>query len=260
MGKRTAYEPGTFSFVELASPDPDASKAFYGRLFGWKADDTEIPGQGTYTTFLLDGDPVSACYQQDEEQRAAGAPPNWTNHVTVADADVTAGRAAELGGTVLVKPMDAMGLGRYAILTDPAGAAFALWQPIKDIGATRVNDPGCMSWNDLVTPDPQGAIAFYTALFDWQIDEIPEAHGYCVIRNAGRSNGGIMPASLMGGEVPPHWLPYFNAGVMDERLAVAEEAGANVIVPPRPVPAGRFALLQDPQGAYTALFEGKTDD
>jgi predicted enzyme related to lactoylglutathione lyase len=84
--------------------------------------------------------------------------------------------------------------------------------------------------------------------------------GYRVIRHGDRSNGGMMPAPLVGWEGPGYWLPYFNAGALDGAVDVIGESGGRVVVPPQTVPAGRFAVATDPQGAPFALFEGDVDD
>jgi len=258
MGKRTSYEPGTFSWTELATPDPVGAKEFYGSVFGWESEDAAVGDATIYTMLRVDGDDVAALYEQSPEQQAAGIPPSWLCHVTVDSADAVAARAAELGGAPLGEPFDVMEYGRMALIQDPAGATLALWEPRASIGATRVNDPGCMCWNDLVTPDPAAAVRFYGGLLGWEIAEIEGAQGYRHIRNVAAPNGGVMPAELVGGG-PPHWLPYFNAGRLDAAIERIEAGGGRILARPRQVPAGRFAVTQDPQGATFALFEGEVD-
>ena len=194
VGQRTGYQPGTFSYIELATPDPDAAKAFYGALFDWEPDDQALPeeaGGGVYTTLRVGGDAVAGVTPQQPDQQAAGVPPYWLSYVTVTDADATADRARELGGQVHAGPFDVMTLGRMAVITDPAGAAFAVWQAGDSIGATRVNDPGCLTSNELSTTDVVGAIAFYTGLFGWQIEEVDTGRGprYWLINHAGATEG-----------------------------------------------------------------------
>src|SRR5688572_23698246 len=109
MGKRTSYEPGTWSWVELSTTDVDAAKGFYGRLFGWDAEDNEIPDTGgIYSMQLLDGATAAAITAQPEQQASAGVPPNWFSYVTVASADDSAAKATELGGQVHAGPFDVM--------------------------------------------------------------------------------------------------------------------------------------------------------
>ena len=259
MGRRTGYTNGTISWADLATTDVDGAKAFYGRLFGWTAEDLPAAG-GTYTMLHLDGDVVAGLFGQSEEQKAGGVPPRWLCYVTVERLEETAGRVAELGGTVLNEPFDVEEAGRMALIADPGGARLALWEARANIGATRVNDPGCLCWSDLVTEDPQAAADFYRGLFGWETEELPNAGGYRVIRNGDRTNGGMMPAAMAGWQGPGYWLPCFNAGGLDASLAVIYEAGSRVMIAPQTVPAGRFAVATYPQGEPFALFEGAVDD
>ena len=165
MGERTSYEPGTFCAVDLMTPDPRAAKGFYGGLFGWEHHD--IPEAG-YTVASLGGKAVAGMFEQPEDQR--GQPPSWLSYVSVEDADATAGRARDLGGTILREPEEVAGAGRVGVVADPQGAVFALWQPLNFAGAALVNDPGAFSLNQLNTSDPEAARGFYGDLFDWRAE------------------------------------------------------------------------------------------
>ena len=101
----------------------------------------------------LDGETVAALYEQMKDQRDAGIPPNWFSYITVADADATSARAKELGGSIHAGPFDVMTQGRMAVIADPAGAMFGVWQARDSIGATLVNDPGCLTMNEISTND-----------------------------------------------------------------------------------------------------------
>jgi predicted enzyme related to lactoylglutathione lyase len=259
MGKRTSYTPGTFSWVDLATTDPAGAKVFYGAVFGWEAQDMPAGEAGTYSMLYRDGDAVGGLSELFEQQRAAGVPPSWLSYVTVESVDEVARRAGDLDGTVRSEPMDVLDSGRMAIVADPTGAVLGLWEPRAHIGAGRVNDPGCMCWNDIVTPDPEAAASFYTALLGWDIVELENAGGYRHIRNRGASNGGLMPSALAGG-APPHVLPYFNAGSIDDTAPTIEANGGRLVTEPMQVPAGRFAVARDGQGAAFGLIEGDMDD
>ena len=259
MGRRTGYSNGTFSWADLATTDVEGAKDFYGRLFGWEPQDM-AGAAGTYTMLRRDGDAVAGLFGQSEEQRAAAVPPRWLCYVTVEGVDQAVARATELGGTVVNEPVDVEDAGRMAVIGDPGGARLALWEARSTIGATRVNDPGCMCWNDLVTPDMDAAAYFYEGLFGWDVRELPQAGGYRVIHNGDRTNGGMMAAELAGWQGPGYWLPYFNAGDLDRAVAVLGEGGGRVVVEPQAVPAGRFAIATDPQGAPFAHLEGEVDE
>lgn len=252
MGKRAQYEPGTFSWVDLATNDAAGAKRFYSELFGWEAEDVPVPDSAPYTMLRLDGDDVAALYEPGD-----GRPPHWFCYVAVEDADATATKARGLGATVMADPFDVMDAGRMAALADPTGAAFGIWQAGQSIGATRVNDPGCLTWCDLATPDPAAAQAFYEGLFGWTFETMDTGGGppYAVISNRGNSQAGMRPTQ--DGE-PPNWMPYFTVESVEGSLATS---GRQPMFGPVEVPGGgRIAALTDPQDAVFALFEGHTDD
>jgi predicted enzyme related to lactoylglutathione lyase len=253
MGERDSYAPGTFCWADLGTTDADAAKVFYTRVFGWEAVDAAVGDAGTYTTFKLDGRDVAAMYEMNEEQRSA-LTPHWASYVSVEDVDALAPRVRELGGEVLAEPFDVTEAGRTAALRDPTGATLHLWQPRGQRGAGRVNDPGCMCWNELASPDPARARDFFAELLGWSVE--PEESGYGVIRRDGAINGGIRPPQ--DGE-PTHWLVYFTVASCDETVAAIREAGGSVIAGPMDTPVGRVAAVGDPQGAAFALFEGQVD-
>ena len=262
MGKRQCYEPGTFCWIDLATTDPAGAKAFYGELFGWEAEDMPAGEAGTYTMLYSSGDEVGGLYEMDSGQRERGVPPYWFSYVSVDDADAVASRARELGGTVYGEAFDVLDAGRMAVIQDPTGAVLGAWQPRSHIGASRVNDPGCFTWNELQTREPGMAADFYAALFGWET-EPQEQDGnlvYVTIENAGAKNGGIMPMTEQHGDAPSFWLTYFTVTSCDDAVGKVRELGGEVLVGPLDLGAGRIAVVSDPQGAAFALFEGETDD
>ena len=253
MGKRTEHAPGTFSWVDLTTSDGEDAKRFYGELFGWTYEDNEIPDGGVYSMCKLDGDYVAAI------SPGADQPTHWNNYVTVASVDDSAAKAKELGAELIMEPFDVMEAGRMAVIQDPTGAAFSVWEPRDSIGAQRVNEPGCLTWNELHTPDPGKAMEFYSGLFGWSSEEMDTGEGnppYTVIGNGDRSNGGVMPSQP--GE-PPHWVPYFVAESRDEASDKAKDLGGGSYVRVD-MQQGKIVFLSDPQGAPFAVWEGETDD
>jgi hypothetical protein len=249
MGERTSHPPGTFSWAELATSDADAAKGFYTELFGWEYDDNPAGDDQVYSMAKRDGRYVAALFKADQ-------PPHWNCYVTVTSADETAGQAADLGGAVVAEPFDVMDVGRMAVVTDPAGASLCLWEPRAHIGAGLVNTPGAMTWNDLVTPDPEGAERFYGGLFGWTFAEIPDAGGYRTIRNGDRMNGGIMPRQ----DTRPSWLPYFGHEDVERLTGEIEGLGGRLYTGPVRMPQGSIAVLGDPQGAAFAVWTGQYED
>lgn len=266
MGTRDSYEPGTFSWVDLATSDPQGAKAFYGGLFGWEYEDAEVPDGGTYTMCRLAGADVAGIGPLPQEQASMGIPPHWNSYVTVTDADASAARARELGGAVLAGPFDVLEAGRMAVLADPTNAPISIWQPAGHIGAGRVNEPGALTWNELSTSDVRAAARFYEELFGWRVEELDTGGGprYWSIRHDGAAaerNGGmreLAPEQLEAG-IPPHWMPYFVADSAAAAGARAQELGGGLAFGPMTIPTGTFAVLHDPQRAFFAVFEGQTD-
>jgi predicted enzyme related to lactoylglutathione lyase len=258
VGERTQHPPGTFSWTDLGTTDADGAKAFYSALCGWELTDEPVAdGSGTvYTMARIDGKAVCALYRRGPEQQG---PPAWLSYITVEDADATTTRAIELGASVLMDPFDVLTVGRMALLADPTGAVFAVWQPRDSIGAELVNDPGAMCLNQLNTDDPSRAQDFYSGLFGWRVEEsgTPEQE-YWGLYNGERLNGGMMPLPTDTG-APSHWLVYFTSIDLDGDADRITELGGTMVVPPTPVPGGRIAVAQDPQGAAFALLEGRVD-
>lgn len=255
MGTRERYEPGTFSWVDLGTDDPEAAKAFYVGLFGWQTQDLPMGESGPYTMCLLGDGVVSAIYGRE----AGLGPPAWLSYVTVADADATVADARAAGALSAQDPFDVFDAGRMAVVEDPTGAHFALWQPGRNIGATLVNVPGALCLNQLNTSDPDLAAAFYTDVFGWRIEQVgtdPMPY-WGIWTEAGGLNGGMMalPPDAPGS----HWLVYFATDDTDATAARTRELGGRVLVPPMAVPGGRIAVAMDPTGAAFAFLAGRLD-
>ena len=265
MGKRTSYEPGTFSWVELATVDVADAKRFYGGLFGWQFEDVPGPEGEPYSLARVEGDRVAGLTPQQPQQREAGIPPHWFNYITVASADEAAERAKELGGTVHAGPFDVMQQGRMAVMADPTGAMFGIWEPRGSIGAERVNDPGTLTWNDLATNDVDAASEFYSGLFGWSVEKIDtgDAPPYWSISHEGGAsdrNGGMRELTAGEEGIPPNWAAYFAVESVDETLAKAQDLGGSTLFGPLEVPTGKFAAAADPQGAAFSVVEAEFDE
>ncbi|HKH75898.1 MAG TPA: VOC family protein [Rubrobacteraceae bacterium] len=261
MGKRERYEPGTFCSVDLATTDPAGARVFDGGLFGWEAE--PVPGgeETAYAMMKLDGDEVCAVYETHGDWGEGVAPSRWFSSVSVESADARAARAAELGGEALGEAFEVFDMGRVAVMRDPTGAVFGAWQPRSYAGARRVNDPGCLSLNQLNTRDPERAAGFYADLFGWEIEQVSDEPPYWGINNKGWLNGGMMGMPDDAGGTPSHWLVYFTAEDADAAAKRIAELGGTVMVPPMGIASGgRICVARDPQGAVFALFEGETDD
>jgi hypothetical protein len=256
------YPAGTFSWVDLATPDAAAAKAFYTHVFGWEAHDSPAGPDSVYTMLSLAGKHVAGLYEMSAEQRAQGIPPHWLSYVTVDDIDAATEKVTALGGTVLAGPMDVMEAGRMAMVQDPTGATFALWQAGQHIGAALVNIPGTFSWNELATTDVDKAGAFYGGLFGWEVtkDDMPTGP-YYTVKNKGRMAGGMLQMTAEWGDMPPSWSVYFTVEDCDATIKQVHELGGNALMEPFEIPeVGRFAVMQDPQGAHFTIIKAYAMD
>ena len=252
------HKPGEFCWVELATSEQTAAKSFYGKLFGWAAEDMPMGPNDFYTMFKLDGRDTGAAYTIRPDQKAQGVPPHWMIYVAVESADAAAARAVQLGGKVLAPAFDVYDAGRMAVIQDAAGAIFSLWQAKKNTGTAIAGVDGTFCWADLSTPDQESASKFYADLFGWKImkeDEKP-GHNYYHLANGEDFIGGIPPASHRDPKTPPHWLAYFTVSDCDAAAAKAKQLGAKLYMPPTTFEdVGRIAVIADPQGATFAIFQ-----
>lgn len=257
MQETTQYAPGTFCWVELGTTDGGAAKQFYADLFGWTASDNPIGPDMVYTMLKLDGKDVGASYQMSQEMIGQSIPAHWLSYVSVKSADETAAKVKSLGGTVLKEAFDVFDVGRMAVIQDPTGATFALWQPRKHKGAEVVNVPNSFCWNELSTTDTAKAGDFYTGLFGWtaRVQQFGPMT-YTSFLNGERPAGGMytLPPEIVN--VPPNWLVYFAVADCDASAQKATVLGAKTIAPANDIPGvGRFAVLLDPQGAAFGIIK-----
>ncbi len=258
MAEVSSHSPGSFSWVELATTDQKAGVAFYRALFGWDLNESPIGNDEVYSMFQMRGKDVAAAYTMRPEERQSGAPPHWNLYVTVPNVDESTNKAQGLGATVFAPPFDVMEHGRMAVLQDPTGAVFQLWQPKSHSGVGILNEPGAFCWSELTTRDPKKAEDFYTKLFGWTPKHsAPSAvMDYTEFSINGQPSIGMMkmPANMPAG-VPSYWMPYFEVADCDASTAKAKSLSGRVMVGPQDIPqTGRFTILTDPQGAMFALF------
>ncbi len=247
------FEHGTPGWVDLGAADPAAARSFYGALLGWEADD-QGPGTRGYAVCRLHGRAVAGVGPLS----ATGQASAWMTYMIVDDADTTVGKVKAAGGEVFLGPLEAAHAGRVAVVADPTGATFGLWQPRAHLGAEMVGEPGTMCWNELNTRRPISAASFYGAVFGWEAHEISIDHrsSYTEWLLGDKSVCGMMPMdSSAPAEVPAHWLVHFAVVHCDQSVDRAISLGASALVEPTNVPPGRFAVIADPDGAVFAVIE-----
>ncbi len=248
--------PGSFCWVELASSDAIAAREFYTDLFAWSAEEDPMDESPPYIRFQMRGLDVAAMYQIEPGQPNAVSD-IWGAYISVDDVDAAAARAVELGGSIVTPPFDVMSAGRLAILKDPQGAVFSLWQARDHCGVMIKGEPGSLCWSELLTDDPAGAVTFYSELFGWEAVSADMPDGpYTSFFRSDFPKCGMMTLQVEWGEIVPHWVVYF--AVTDCAAAVERscELGGTLIVPATDVPdVGRFAWLRDPVGAVFGIIQ-----
>jgi len=246
------YKPGQFCWAELGTKDTATAKKFYSSLFGWTSKENDM-GSGTiYTIFQLEGKDIAGLYTLDAQMPT---PPGWLQYVNVKNADKTANRVRELGGSVLLPPMDIPNVGKFALFKDTTNAVIGAWQAGKHIGAQMFGEDGAMVWNELVTPDVKSAKDFYTKLFDWETEEMKmERFVYTQFKVDGKGMAGMLPTPPDAKGLPPIWTVYFSVEDCDKTAKNVESFGGKIMRPPEDIPkVGRFAIFKDPQDAMFAV-------
>jgi uncharacterized protein len=271
MPERDGYIPGVPCWVDTSQPDPDPAVDFYRGLFSWEFEDVMPPdSEGKYFLARLRGGDVAAVGSIPE-----GAPQTatWNTYIWVDSADDTVSKVREAGGGVLMEPFDVMDAGRMAVVTDPEGAAFFVWEAKQNRGAQVVNEPGSLSFNGLATRDIEGARSFYGSVFGWTTlnvgggTEMWTLPGYGdhlerdnpdlrkMIAETGGPPGfedvvaSINPIPDDQPDTPAHWNVTFAIDDADATAAKATELGGTAIVPPFDAPWVRMTIINDPQGA-----------
>ncbi|MCC6860466.1 MAG: VOC family protein [Bryobacterales bacterium] len=246
--------PGDFCWVELATSDAASARSFYGRLFGWTSQ--PVAEGASFCMFHLDGRDAGAVYPLTADQRKEGVRPHWMAYVAVENADRAVEQARLLGGRALAGPQDVGEAGRMALIADPQGARLGLWQARNHAGLRTGGVPGGLNWCELVTPDAPGALDFYTALFGWEAVTEPAGEmPYTEWVNRAVPIGGLLQATG-DWEVTPHWMPYFRVEDCEAAALLATRTGGHIKVPACEMPdVGRFAVLEDPQGAAFSVIQ-----
>jgi hypothetical protein len=275
MSERDGYEPGVPCWVDTLQPDPGAAVAFYGELFGWEAK-RSLPADSPrgalpaeYYMCRLRGRDVAAIGSQPSG--ASERRPVWGVYVWVEDPEGTASRAAEAGGRVLFDPFDCLDGGRMAVISDPGGAVLGIWQPGVHRGAQLVNEPGAWSMSALKTRDPDGAKAFYGAVFGWEAEGFELGGGEVALWRLPGYVGGepeqpvprdvVATMAPMGDEIPdhvaPHWSVDFWVDDVEAAAQTSARLGGSVVAPPNDIPGAalRQAVVADPQGAAFSVTE-----
>lgn len=263
MSSIDEYPAGAHCWVDTSQPDPESAVRFYGALFGWSFNDpTPMPSglEGEYRVARLDGRMIAGLGQAPQ-----GLPAVWTTSVRVEDVNRTVAGATAAGGGVLIGPASAGGEGQLAVLRDPAGVAFGIWQPGERRGAQLVNEPGTWTMSTLHTTALNETDVFYGGLFGWKLDRVVDTP-LAYWRLPGHVGGQInqpMPRDIVAVAVeigedeptPPHWGITFLVADCDETAGKADALGGTILLAPTDAAGFRSAVVADPHGGVIAISE-----
>ncbi|WP_287372163.1 VOC family protein [Oceanithermus sp.] len=241
-----------FTWHELFAPQPEAAVAFLAGVCGGAVARAplETPGGGPFLLLIQERRPVLGVMQPPRP----GSPSWWDGYVAVPDLDAALERASALGARVVFDaPMAAEGWGRFSFLIDPQGAGLGVIQPSANAAIGGPN-PG-VGWQELAVDDPEAALAFYGALFDWrEVGRLERPAGPCLLLGYGSERTGRLTVVRRSEGEAAGWRYYLHVGRLDPALAAAQERGATIATGPRRVPGGGFAAVGvDPQGVDFAL-------
>ena len=256
MPRIEKYQQGTPSWVDLSTSDQEAAKGFYTTVLGWEYEDNEV-GEGQYYSMAtIDGAPAGAIATQQPEEAQQGIPPHWNVYITVDDIDAVAERVPELGGAVLMAPMDVFEAGRMIVVQDAVGAVVMFWQPLQHIGAEVRDEHGALTWTLAMTNDKDASASFYADLLSIEVakDAMPSPDGGTVhmlmVDGAPVATIMNMPQDLLNMGIPPHWEVYFRVDDAKAACDAVNDNGGQVYMGPADLgPMGTIGYMQDPQGA-----------
>jgi uncharacterized protein len=249
----TPFAAGTPCWVDLLSSDVERSRAFYTELFGWTAHDAAAEF-GVYANFRSGGHNVAGLIGNSPESDPLEN--NWTTYISTADIAATADAASAAGGQIISPPVQVGDLGSMALVSDPSGAVFGLWQPGSHIGFTKYNEPGTVTWDEHHSKNFAASTAFYESVFGWHMDRTSDTDEfrYYQAQIDGETVAGLMDSSsILPAGVPSHWAVYFSVDDVDAAVAKSTELGGSVLRAPQDTPFGRMADLSDATGAKFKL-------
>jgi uncharacterized protein len=250
--KRETAPIGAPIWIDLFTSDPDKSRAFYGELLGWTAEEPN-PEFGGYFNFSKGDSLVAGGMRNDGE---AGVPDMWNVYLAVENAEATVAAATAHGGGVIVPAMQLLELGSMAVVTDVGGASIGMWQPGTHTGIGVFGEPGSPAWFELHSRDYAASVQFYKDVFGWDaktMSDTPEFR-YTTLGEGDDAKAGIMDSSgFLPEGVPAHWAVYLRVADTDAAAKTAVELGGSLIMPAEDTPYGRIAMVADPTGAQFRL-------
>lgn len=255
----TDFPEGTPCWADAMFPDLEGAKSFYGDVLGWTFGESASE-YGNYTQAFSDGKAVAAVVPPmpgDDNAHAA-----WCVYLAAADVAATADKAKDAGGTLVMEPMQVGEFGSMALVKEPGGAVFGLWQAGQHKGFEKYGEPGAYTWSEFYTRTPDTTDAFLRGVFSYRKQTVADEHVDFAVFNVAGKDDAVLGRMTMGEDFPPAMPAYVNVyfAVDDCDAAVkrATDRGAKLQFGPMSSPFGRFAALTDPQGANFSVLDPNT--
>ncbi len=251
----TKIPTGRFVWFEYVAKDVKKAQGWFGELFSWTTQDVPMP-QGSYTMIVNAGRTMGGYTPTPD-----GAPSqaHWLPHLQVTEAATTVQQIKSLGGKVRKEPFKVGTKGTMAIVADPFGGTFALWQPAEVQGTgDYAHDVGAFCWNELTSEQPEKSVEFYKQIGGFTVEsmEMGGMGKYHQLKSDNQGRGGIARSPMPG--VPQMWTPYVHVTSADQTADKAKKLGSTILVPPTDIPnIGRFAIFSDPQGGTLGILQPK---
>jgi uncharacterized protein len=243
---------GRFVWHELLTNDTAGAAAFYPKVLPWRTAPSSMPG---YTIWMAGQTQIGGLMALPSE--AGSTPPHWLVYVGTPNVDSTCSQAQGLGARVVKPPADIPNVGRFAVLSDPQGATFAVFTPGGGPPPAGSPAQGTFSWHELATTDVAAALRFYGQLFGWTKGpghDMGSMGIYQLFQHGGTQVGGI--CNVQGPSTAPSWLSYVHIADCGRAVAAAKAAGGRLLHGPMEVPGGSWiAMMMDPQGGAFAVQE-----
>ncbi len=257
MAEVTNYNNAEFCWLDLGTSDREKSKEFYSNLFGWFG--FEMPGEDTggYSMFLMNQKPVAGYFPLMPEQIAMNIPPHWMSYLKTDDINETVKLVKENGGSIVVDVQVVPTQGAMALAQTPDGGMFGLWQPENHFGSAYKEEHGSFSWFEYGCRDREVAIKFFESVFGWQSQTSPMGEMlYTLLTKDEKMIAGLYELPESMGDVPNHWLPYFEINDIDKGIEVILANSGTILMPKMFVEnVGHFAVFQDNVGAVSGLLQ-----
>jgi predicted enzyme related to lactoylglutathione lyase len=247
---------GRFVWHELHTSDRTKAMSFYSKLLGWETKEVSMGPGEPYTLCLMGGQDLAGI---TKSMAPANVPPHWLPYLASEDVDAITEKIKKHGGKVISAPMDIPNVGRFAVVSDPQGAVFAVYKGARPYPEEPERPPvGAFCWDELYSTDPAASAKFYADVFGYSIEEsdMGPMGIYRVLKRGDRMTAGVMKPPPDAPQAS-HWLTYVAVKEVDAATRNAGELGAKTLMPPTDIPKmGRFSIMGDPTGAAIAFFSG----